>query len=153
MKTYNFWAMPLMALGLMALIASGDAGCSRSGIKGHVYLIMGDQMPSPGKPPSTPRGMKTELYIYALTNMSQVTRVGNTAFYSQINTPLIAIVKTDEQGAFAVKLPVGRYSLFVKKNDKYYANLFDGDNNIYPVEVANGLMTEVEFKADYGAVY
>ena len=110
-------------------------------------------MPSPDKPPSKPRGMQTELYIYALTNMSQVTRVGNTAFYSQVNTPLIATVKTDADGAFTVKLPPGSYSLFVKKDGNYYANLFDGENNIYPVEVVNGQMTAVEFKADYDAVY
>lgn len=153
MKTYNFWAMPVLALGLMVLTTSGDAGCSRSGIKGHVYIITGNQMPSPDRPPSAPRGMQTNLYVYALTNASQVTRVGNTAFYSQINTPLIATVKTDANGAFTVKLPPGSYSLFVKKGDNFYANLFDGDNNIYPVEVVNGQMTEVEFKADYDAVY
>lgn len=153
MKSYNFWAMPILALGLMVLASSGEAGCSKSGIKGHVYLVTGNQMPSPGKPPSKPRGTQTDLYIYALTNISQVTRVENTAFYSQISTPLIATVKTDAEGAFAVKLPPGSYSLFVKKGDNYYANLFDGDNNIYPVVVVNGLMTEVEFKADYDAVY
>ena len=153
MKTYNFWAMPILVLGLAALTASGDAGCSRSGIKGHVYLVRGNQMPSPGMPASNPPGLETELYIYALTNLDQVTRVGSSAFYSKINTPLITTIKTNANGEFSVKLPAGTYSLFVKKDGNYYANIFDGQNNIYPVDVINGKMTEVKFKVDYDAVY
>ena len=153
MRPHNFWSMPLLATGLAALFATGDAGCSNSGIKGHVYLVKGNQMPSPDRVVKAPPGLETELYIYALTNLSQVTRVGSTAFYSQINTPLVAMVQTDSAGAFAVKLRPGFYSLFVKKDGNYYANIFDGQENIYPVEVASGRMTEVEFRADYDAVY
>lgn len=153
MKSYNFWAMPLLVLGLATLTANGDAGCSRSGIKGHIYLVKGNQMPSPDRKISAPPGLETELFIYSLTNLSQVTRVGSTGFYSQISTPLITTVKSDASGAFSVKLPAGMYSLFVKKDGNFYANMFDGSQNIYPVEVANGKMTEVEFKADYDAVY
>ena len=110
-------------------------------------------MPSPDRPPAAPAGLETELYIHALTSMDQVTRVGTTSFYSQVNTPLITMVKTDASGAFSVKLPPGMYSLFVKKGDNYYANLFDDKNNIHPVEVVAGKMTELDFKADYDAVY
>lgn len=153
MKTYNFWAIPAIILGLASLTASNEAGCSHSGIKGHVYLVKGNQMPSPDRPPAAPAGLETELYIHALTSISQVVRVESSAFYSQVNTPLITMVKTDASGAFSVKLPPGSYSLFVKKGDKYYANIFDDKNNIYPVEVLTGKMTEIDFKADYDAVY
>jgi hypothetical protein len=153
MKTYNFWVIPVIILSLSSLTASTDAGCSRSGIKGHVYLVKGNQMPSPDRPPSAPAGLETELYVHALTSLDQVTRDGVTAFYTQVNTPLITTVKTDASGAFSLKLAPGMYSLFVKKGDKYYANLFDDKNHIYPVEVVSGKMTEVEFKADYDAVY
>ncbi|MCG2617860.1 carboxypeptidase-like regulatory domain-containing protein [Terrimonas sp. NA20] len=145
--------MPLLALGLLALTTSNDMGCSRSGMKGHVYLVKGNQMPSPDRPPSTPQGFETELFIYELTNLEQVTRVGSTSFYSQINTPLVKTIKTDASGAFSIKLPPGNYSLFVKKDGNFYANLFDAKNNIYPVEVLTGKYTDVEFRADYDAVY
>ncbi|MET0463705.1 MAG: carboxypeptidase-like regulatory domain-containing protein [Chitinophagaceae bacterium] len=153
MKSYNFWSMPLLALGFVALATSNDAGCSRSGMKGHVYLVKGNQMPSPDRPPAAPQGVETELFIYELTNLEQVTRIGSTSFYSQINTPLVKTVKTDASGSFSIKLPPGNYSLFVKKDGNYYANLFDGKNNIYPVEVLPGKFTDVEFRADYDAVY
>lgn len=153
MKSYNFWAMPLLMIGLAVLTTGNDAGCSKSGIRGHVYLVRGNQMPSPDKPIVTLPGLETELFIHALTNLSQVKREGSSAFYTEVSTPLVAVVKTNASGAFAIKLPPGHYSLFVKKDGKYYANLFDGNNNIYPVEVLTGLMTEVEFKADYDAVY
>ena len=153
MKTYNLWVIPAIMLGLASLTVSNEAGCSRTGIKGYVYLVKGNQMPSPDRPPSKPAGLETELYIHTLTSLDQVKRVGITAFYSQVNTPLVTTVKTDASGAFSVKLPPGNYSLFVKKGGNYYANLFDGKNNIYPVEVVQGKMTEVEFKADYDAVY
>ncbi|MGN6294910.1 MAG: hypothetical protein ACTHMV_19320 [Chitinophagaceae bacterium] len=153
MKTYNFWVIPAIILGLASLTASNEAGCSRTGIKGHVYLVKGNQMPSPDRKPSTPAGLETELYVYALTSIDQVKRVGITAFYSEVNTSLITTAKTDASGAFSVKLPPGTYSLFIKKGENYYANLFDDKNNIFPVEVVQGKMTEVEFKADYDAVY
>ncbi len=153
MKSYNFWSTSLLAVGLVALTATNDTGCSRSGMKGHVYLVKGNQMPSPDRPAASPQGIETELFIYELTGLEQVTRVGSSSFYSQINTPLVKTIKTDASGAFSVKLPPGNYSLFVKKDGNYYANLFDGKNKIYPVEVLTGKMTEVEFKADYDAVY
>jgi hypothetical protein len=152
MKTQKFWAMPVLAILLGGVISFGD-GCAHSGIKGHVYLVRGNQMPSPDRPVSTPPGLETELYIYELTNVSQVKKVGSTAFYSEVNTQLLTTVKTGTDGSFSVKLPPGTYSLFVKKDGNYYANMFDGKNNIYPVEVLNGKMTEVQFKADYDAVY
>ena len=153
MKTYNFWVIPAIILGLSTLTVSKNTSCTRSGLKGYVYLVKGNQMPSPDKLPSKPAGLETELYIHALTSLSDVTREGTSAFYNEVKTALITVAKTDADGAFSVKLPPGTYSLFVKKDGKYYSNMFDGNNNIFPVEVTTGKMTEVDFKADYDAVY
>ena len=57
------------------------------------------------------------------------------------------------KGSFKAKLKPGIYSLFVKKGDLYYSSQFDEKNNIHPVEVRKGKMTEVDFKANYDAVY
>ena len=110
-------------------------------------------MPSPDNIGQKPAGFKTTLYIYPLTNISQVTRDGQSPFYSAISTNLIRQVETEADGSFKIKLKPGSYSLFVKKGELFYSNIYDGNNNIYPVEVKKGEMTEIQFKADYDAVY
>ena len=128
--------------------------CKKEGITGHIYLIAGNQMPNIGQPPAGKKPLQTTLYIYALTNISEVTRVDEySSFYKSINTRLIKKLKSDKNGAFRVKLPPGQYSLFVKKDSLFYANLFDGKNNINPVTVEKGRYTEIEVRADYDAVY
>ncbi len=109
-------------------------------------------MPSPGEPASVPQPFQTTLYIYELTNLSQV-KPATPAFYEAIHTRLVKTVKADKTGNFKVKLPPGNYSLFVKKDNLFYANMFDDKNNIAPVAVEKGKYTEVTIKADYGAVY
>ena len=125
--------------------------CRRQGIKGHVYLVRGNQMPSPDAPSSKPGGMKTSLYVYELTNTSQVSQAG--AFYRSVSTKLVREIMTDENGYFKANLKPGMYSLFVKKGDLFYSNIFDDKNNIHPVKVKKGEWTEEDFKADYDAVY
>src|SRR5690606_33381366 len=89
--------------------------CSR-GLKGYVYWISGNQMPSPEEPPSSPRGMKTTLYIYELTNISDVVQKDQSPFFSSISTQLVKTIQTNDKGRFRVKLKPGKYSLFVKKD-------------------------------------
>lgn len=143
----------LALLGSVILFSFSPDYCRRSGIRGHVYLVTGNQMPSPDRPPASPKGTSTTLYIFELTNISQVSREGVSAFYRTIATRLVKEVVTDADGSFRVKLKPGRYSLFVKKGDLYYSSVFDTQNNIHPVEVAKGKMTEVDFRVNYDAVY
>jgi len=125
----------------------------KQGIEGYVLRISGNQMPSPDRKSSVPKGIQTTLYIYQLTNMNQVIRQGQSAFYSSIKTKLIAAIETDTNGYFKVALDPGRYSLFTKKDKIFFANIFDKDNNIAPAEVLSGKMTSVKFVVDYDAVY
>ncbi len=125
----------------------------QQGIEGYVYKISGNQMPSPGAKPRPPKGIKTVLYIYQLTNLNQVQRQAQSAFYNSINTKFISKVETDSNGYFKINLAPDRYSLFAKKNELFFANWFDKDNNIAPVEVTPGKFSKVEFRIDYDAVY
>lgn len=129
------------------------ANCRRSGITGHVYLVTGNQMPSPDRPPSTPKGIKTVLYVYELTNTAEVTSDASPAFYKSISTKLVKEVETGEDGSFRIKLKPGKYSLFVKKGDLFYSGVSDEKSNIHPVEVVRGRMTEEDFRVNYDAVY
>lgn len=125
--------------------------CGR-GLKGHVYWVGGNQMPSPEEPPVKPRGMKTTLYIYQLTHISQVVQKEQSPFFTSISTPLVKTVETNDKGHFRVKLKPGKYSLFVKKDDLFFSAQRDEKNNIHPVEVKSG-MTEVVFNVNYSAAY
>ncbi len=144
----------LLGLAIFAIIlCSFSVVCNRAGIKGRVILVRGNQMPSPDRVAEKPAGMQTTLYVYELTNLSQVERQGESAFYRSISTRLVKEIATNADGSFKVKLKPGNYSVFVKKGELFYANLFDGQNNIYPVEVKKGEMTVLEFQANYDAVY
>jgi hypothetical protein len=123
------------------------------GLEGHVYRISGNQMPSPDIKPKAPKGIKTTLYIFDLTNLNQVTRQNQSAFYAAVRTKLIKKIETDTNGYFKVNLPTGNYSLFTKKGELFYANTFDGNNNIAPVQVLPKKITQVEVKMDYDASY
>jgi len=100
------------------------------GINGTITASSGNQMPMKDAPPRVPRGTRATVLVYEPTNLSQVSRSGSSPVYTAINTRLVASVDTDSAGAFAVSLPVGSYSLFIKQGKQFYANLFDANNNI-----------------------
>ena len=153
MNTHNFYPVLITASLLTSFSAEMLLSCGHTGAKGFVYLVSGNQMPSPDQAPSKPKGLKTTLYIYGLTNINDVSRQGNSAFYNEITTAQVKQVETDENGYFNVTLNPGRYSLFVKKGELYYSSQFDEKNNIHPIEVKRGKTTEVIFNANYDAVY
>ncbi len=110
-------------------------------------------MPSPNAPKSSgKRGAQRTLYIYELTKGTQTNTLEG-VFHTNIQTNLVTQVVTDANGNFAVGLAPGKYSLFSKEEKGLYANLFDGENNIFPVEVQQGQVTTVEFLINYNASY
>ncbi len=123
------------------------------GIKGRVLMETGNRMPSPDAPQlSGKRGVQRTLYVYELTNASQATTQEG-VFHTNIKTNLVTQVVTDAEGYFTVSLKPGKYSLFTKEEKGMFANLFDGENNIFPVEVKRGELTTVEFLINYNATY
>ena len=128
----------------------------KQGILGTVVVREGNLMPAPsrnGKPQSAQRGKPSnrELLIYELTNLSQV-KVNGT-FYSEVQTKPVAKVTAGADGIFQVFLKPGRYSVFSQEPQGLFANRFDGDGNIFPVEVVEDRLTLVEFVIDYNASY
>lgn len=123
------------------------------GLSGYIREVRGNQMPSPESQPSTGKGLKTTVYIYELTNLSQVKQDGTSSFYTAISTKLIKTADTDENGYFQVALDPGSYSLFVKLNNKYYANAFDARNNIAVHTVQANKLTNVQFTVTSNATY
>jgi hypothetical protein len=74
-------------------------------------------------------------------------------FYYQINSKLVSSVESDLTGFFQIELDPGKYSLFVWEDTCYYSNGFDGQGNIYPVEVDSCAISEVRFDITYEAAY
>lgn len=124
----------------------------KQGIAGKVLWQSGNQMPSPDAPPSKGRGVQRMVYIYERTNGNQANTTDG-VFHTDIQTNLVTHVVTDANGNFAVSLKPGVYSLFTKEEKGLYANLFDGENNIFPVKVEEGQVTNVEFLINYNASY
>jgi len=143
----------LLTVVLPMLMSDTYGQGKKTGIEGYIFRISGNRMPSPDAKLSPPKGIKAVLYVYELTSLGQVTRVGESAFYSSIHTRLVQSVTSDESGYFFLILPPGEYSLFTKKDAFYYANNFDGNNHIAPVKVISHKVSQVNINIDYDAVY
>jgi hypothetical protein len=123
------------------------------GISGVVYEVSGNQMPMIGEEPPKPKIMVAEILIYEKTNVSQTVKDVMAGFYTSIATKQIATTHTDSLGKFSIALPEGTYSLFIKINDKFYANLFNQYNDINKVTVDTSKITETTIRVNYKAVY
>lgn len=122
------------------------------GITGKVLWVAGNQMPSPDAPPSKGRGVQRTIYVYELTKATQTTSTDG-VFHTNIQTKLVTQVSSDANGNFSLSLKPGKYSLFSKEEKGFYANQYDGENNVFPVEVQQGQVTNVEFQINYQASY
>jgi hypothetical protein len=116
----------------------------QQGIEGIVQIVKGDRMPSPDLPLAAPAGYATTIYIHQLTAASQLRKADKTGWYTSIPTPLVATVKTDSTGHFAVELPPGQYSIFVQYENGFYANWFNEKNQIGPAEVFENKVTKLK---------
>ena len=151
-------SLPLLFICFSATLTIAQKSKSKKstaqGIQGVIIWKAGDQMPSPDRPAGVTAGVfvQREVYVYVLTNESNT--VKNTeGFYTKVNTRLIKKFTTDKRGRFKVSLPVGKYSLFTKEENGFYANLFDESMNIFPVQVKRGSYTNVSFEITYEAVF
>lgn len=91
------------------------------------------------------------LRIHSLTRLDQVS-VGDFLIGS-IQTEQVAELETEPDGTFQIELPVGRYSVFTVEEEGYFANVFDRDNHINPIEVKEGEWSFLEIIINYRAVY
>jgi len=150
-------------LAFFFIISFTFSGCAGSqtaqqsaieqGISGYILLEKGNRMPAPDKPTSTPQGLKTMVFIHPVTEVNQLTRLATPGLYQSLNTPAVASTTTDSTGFFAVSLPAGKYSIFVKYAEGVYANWFNEKNQVSPVEVLEHKVTTVKLTVSAGASY
>lgn len=137
---------------LAVFIADPAMGlCQRQGIRGQVFWLSGNQMPGPGRSVDPGLGIKREIHIYEVATAEDVDQ--HEVFFTNIRTRHVATVTSDSKGKFKVKLPPGRYSLFVKEPQGLFANLFNTSGEIHPVVVEPRKFTWVSITVDYEAAY
>lgn len=138
---------------LLCLISlSCSSTQQRQGIKGQVFWISGNLMPGLENPRSIHAGIQREIFVYQLTTLEQATLMEN-GFFKDIQTPLVTKVLSKPDGSFKLRLPPGKYSVFVKEEDGLFANLFDKNNAINPVTVKEKQYSWLPINVDYKAAY
>jgi hypothetical protein len=122
-------------------------------ICGSVLKYTGNQMPDPDQPAHKGAPVACEVLVYKLTKMSDTEGDGATLF-TNINTKLVKKVMSDKAGRFCAYLPIGKYSVFVNETGfGLFANIFDGEMNINPIEVIKGKNNEVKIEINHSAAY
>jgi hypothetical protein len=121
------------------------------GLSGYIYLASGNQMPGPGRQPNKGRGVSRAVYIFEPTSINNTE--GTSPLFSHIKTRLIAQTKSDSTGYYAIKLPPGRYSVFIAENAQYFAAESDGTGTLNPVEIAPTSVTQKNFTINNKAAY
>lgn len=122
------------------------------GLCGTVIFKSGNLQPGPDR--TLPKGLPVvrEVLIYELTTQNQVQANGE-GFYTEVKSKLVKTAKSGKDGKFCVALPVGLYSVFVREEQGLYANQFDSDNHIFPVEIRKNRKSTITFEITYAAVF
>ena len=151
----------IATLGLI-LIALLLLGCSTikkqskvqfaQGIQGQIFEQKGNQMPQKGKPFSKGVGYATQLYVFEPTSMQTASQISGNLF-SMPSTQLIGTFTTDSLGRFKCNLKPGRYSIFVRYENGYYATSFNQRNELGIVQVLEGTFAPVEVIVSAKASY
>ena len=121
-------------------------------LSGTVAFWEGDFMP--GNPTGTKTPVVRDVYVYEPTSLFAVTNAHEfpDGFYSAIQANLVTVITSSTDGRFSLRLPAGRYSLFVMEDGLYYANRFESDT-INPVTVTTKATTTFEFDITYRATF
>lgn len=118
------------------------------GIWGSVSFWEGDFMP--GNPSGTITPVIREIFIHKVTTVNDI---GSGPLFANIPTDLVATVSSDATGFYEVEVGPGTYSVFVKEDASFYANGFDGQGQIQPVEVTANTVSELQIDITHKASF
>ncbi len=112
------------------------------GLAGTVIFTEGNCMPAPvddGESESSCRRYPVSrvIHIHEYTHHSKTEHLGG-GFHTDIQTKLVAKVKTDAEGFFEAGLPPGKYSLFIEEQGLLYANRWNSEGYIQAATVTEG---------------
>lgn len=142
---------------LITLAACKPFKSGGQGITGQVTWLEGNQMPilseREKEPDINPKNTPVQrlIRIYPLVKLHDA-KIENGLFQSLSADP-IAEVETDSAGRYSLNLSPGRYSVFTVEQGGLFANIFDGEGNIQPVNVKEGEWTLLDIVINYMAYY
>ena len=143
MKRHILFFIGILAL-FPAFIPPVSSKYVKQGVRGYVRELKGNQMPSPSRPLSKGRGFSATICIFSMVNTSQVEPDRKASCYKTVHAPLIKTVQADSTGYFEASLDTGSYSLFIKVDKGYYANLTDQYNHLAPIRVQAGRIVDID---------
>jgi hypothetical protein len=109
---------------------------------GQVFEQKYNTMPQAGTSSKKGSPLATMIYIFTPTKVQQLENL-NGAYCSQINSSFITSFVSDSLGYYRSKLNIGKYSVFVKYDDKYYIPYFSGAEWAAIFEVKENEKTEL----------
>ena len=145
-----------MLLMMTSCMSQQTIQASKQGLFGKVLWVAGNQMPmiiEEGQQDDRkgPRPIEREIVVFEQTRTSD-TEMEN-GFYKNIKTKEVARFKTDKNGQFFINLKPGIYSLFTVEEDGLWANTFDGENRINPIEIKEDEISQITITINYDAAY
>jgi hypothetical protein len=145
--------LPILTISGCSNSKISSSNLAKQGISGTVTETSGNQMPMKGAPKKMTKNIQCTVLVYEPTTIADTEPNETAAFYTAIHTKQIAAVETDSTGQFKVNLPIGKYSLFIKIGDRFYANLYDQFNQIALFEVLPNAYTAANLKLNRSATY
>ncbi len=140
-----------VTLGFLAACATVSESYNQ-GIEGKTVWLEGDRMPGPDQELPDPSEVSREVVITPLVKMDELPALSD-GLYPDLPVNPVATVESDENGVFRVGLPPGRYSVFTKEDNGYFASSFDSEGNVNPVEVPENDYSEITIEINYKAVF
>lgn len=126
------------------------------GIKGRITWLEGNQMPKISDAPIQTGVLKGEpvvrtVQIFPLVNLADA-KMENGLFQSIAAKP-IAETTSNEKGEFKIKLPPGQYSVFTVEEDGLFANIFDQNGDIQPINIKKKKWSKLDIVINYKAFF
>jgi len=152
MKFYKAFlcAATLLAATACTIRNSGQTEL-KEGISGQVTYAEGNMMPGPGQKASA-KGVQRTVFIYEAATAADAE--GTAPLYTAVHTKLVAKVKSDTTGNFAVKLKPGRYSVLTGEEEgKLFSSLSNDKGELGPAEVLPNEVLKYHILVNYKAAY
>ncbi len=125
----------------------------KQGIEGKVQLLTGNAMPMKDAPDAKAKSFPTTVYIYPLLKLNEIANYAQNGIYTVLPGKHLKAQKTNEEGAFSMNLPEGKYSVFVGYKNGFFANISDAAGYVQPVLIEKDKVTNLIVTVDADAVY
>lgn len=119
---------------LFVLTAGYETSAQRLGtLKGQLYWVPPDSNYSPEKQNIPYNAKPLEIFVHQITSEAEVDF--EDGLIHKIYTPIVARFFCKWNGSFKTRLPLGRYSVFVRNKNNFFGNLKDAEGNLSPATI------------------